>query len=176
MKKNTLRLLLFLTAIALVTHLLWPKVNDADIAFAQNMSEHHNQAIEMSFVVLANSQNTNLRGLAYDIINTQATQRGMMLGWLMDWEESLNSDIDNAQMKDMGMATDEEMESLYELDASDLDALFIDLMVRHHMGGIEMAESYVQEGKNQLLINLAETMILGQKGEIEYLNSLDENI
>lgn len=175
MKKNIVIALLITALSFLAINLLWPRVNDADVSFAQNMSEHHNQAIEMSFVALANSQDTSLRGLAYDIINTQATQRGMMMGWLQDWGESLNSTIDHTQMQAMGMASESEMESLYELDGSEVDSLFIDLMIRHHMGGIEMAEDYVLEGKDQKLIGLAETMILGQKGEIEYLNSLDEN-
>jgi uncharacterized protein (DUF305 family) len=172
MRKNILTLLLFFISSLLVISLILPKVNDADIAFAQNMSEHHNQAVEMSFVVLANSENSDLKGLAYDIINTQSTQRGMMMAWLQNWDESLNSDLDHTQMKAMGMASKVEMERLYELGANELDALFVELMIQHHMGGIEMAENYTQVGKYELLISLAETMIAGQRGEIEYLNSL----
>lgn len=174
MKKYIFTLLLLLTVSLLSTNLLLPKVDSADIVFAQNMSDHHDQAIEMSFVVLANSENSNLRGLAYDIINTQATQRGMMMGWLQNWDEPLNSDLDHAQMEAMGMASGAEMERLYELEASELDSLFMELMIRHHMGGIDMAEIYVEEGEYDLLIDLAETMIAGQRGEIEYLDSLYE--
>lgn len=176
MKKNIFTPLVFILAISLAVILFLPKVNNSDIVFAQNMSEHHDQAIEMSFVVIANSENSDLKGLAYDIINTQATQRGMMMGWLQDWNESLNSDVDHAQMEAMGMASETDMEKLYELEGDELDVLFMELMIKHHLGGIDMAESYVAEGKYSLLIDLAETMITGQRGEIDYLNSLDEAI
>jgi uncharacterized protein (DUF305 family) len=176
MKKNILTLFLFFISSLLFISLILPKVNNADIAFAQNMSEHHNQAVEMSFVVLANSENSDLKGLAYDIINTQSTQRGMMMAWLQDWDKSLNSDLDHTQMKAMGMASKVEMERLYELGANELDVLFVELMIQHHMGGIEMAETYTQVGKYELLVDLAESMVAGQKGEVKYLNSLDEAI
>lgn len=172
MKKNILILLLSFTSSLLVINLLWPRSNDSDIAFAQNMSEHHNQALEMSFVVLANSENTDLRGLAYDIINTQATQRGMMMGWLQNWGEPLNSDIDHSQMEAMGMASDSEMMMLHSAEGVELDLLFVELMMKHHMGGIDMAEDYVDTGRYSLQLDLAETMITGQQGEIDYLNSL----
>lgn len=173
MKRNILSLLLLFTVSLLAVNLMWPRANDADVAFAQNMSEHHNQAIEMSFVLLAGSENDELKGLAYDIINTQATQRGMMMGWLQDWGKSLNSDIDYSQMEAMGMASDDEMAQLYSLSVNELDLLFVELMIDHHLGGIEMAETYVQEGRYALQMRLAETMIAGQQGEIDYLNSLN---
>ncbi|MFH8475044.1 DUF305 domain-containing protein [Streptomyces sp. NPDC018000] len=63
-----------------------PAVDSADAGFARDMAVHHQQAVEMSFIVRDRTENEEVRRLAYDIANTQANQRGMMLGWLDLWE------------------------------------------------------------------------------------------
>ncbi|MFJ3923890.1 DUF305 domain-containing protein [Streptomyces sp. NPDC090022] len=62
-----------------------PGIASADAGFARDMSVHHQQAVEMSFIVRDRTQDEAVRTLAYDIANTQANQRGMMLGWLDLW-------------------------------------------------------------------------------------------
>ncbi|MEV4329087.1 DUF305 domain-containing protein [Streptomyces sp. NPDC049597] len=63
-----------------------PTGDSADADFARDMSVHHQQAVEMSFIVRDRTKDEEVRRLAYDIANTQANQRGMMLGWLDLWE------------------------------------------------------------------------------------------
>ncbi|MGR8010835.1 DUF305 domain-containing protein [Streptomyces hypolithicus] len=62
-----------------------PAGGSADAGFARDMSVHHQQAVEMSFIVRDRTKDEEVRRLAYDIANTQANQRGMMLGWLDLW-------------------------------------------------------------------------------------------
>ncbi|MFF4366111.1 DUF305 domain-containing protein [Streptomyces sp. NPDC001594] len=62
-----------------------PALYSPDAGFARDMSVHHQQAVEMSFIVRDRTQDEPVRGLAYDIANTQANQRGMLLGWLDLW-------------------------------------------------------------------------------------------
>ncbi|MBW5483706.1 DUF305 domain-containing protein [Streptomyces bambusae] len=62
-----------------------PGTGSADAGFARDMAVHHQQAVEMSFIVRDRTQDEAVRTLAYDIANTQANQRGMMLGWLDLW-------------------------------------------------------------------------------------------
>ncbi|MEU1086463.1 DUF305 domain-containing protein [Streptomyces sp. NPDC005576] len=62
-----------------------PAVDSADAGFAQDMAVHHQQAVEMSFVVRDGTRDEDVRRLAYDIAHTQAGQRGMLLGWLDLW-------------------------------------------------------------------------------------------
>ncbi|MFI6640110.1 DUF305 domain-containing protein [Streptomyces sp. NPDC050504] len=62
-----------------------PGEASADAGFARDMSDHHQQAVEMSFIVRDRTRDEEVRRLAYDIANTQANQRGMMLGWLDLW-------------------------------------------------------------------------------------------
>ncbi|MFF3858017.1 DUF305 domain-containing protein [Streptomyces sp. NPDC002209] len=62
-----------------------PGLYSADAGFARDMAVHHQQAVEMSFIVRDRTKDEPVRGLAYDIANTQANQRGMLLGWLDLW-------------------------------------------------------------------------------------------
>ncbi|MFJ6630130.1 DUF305 domain-containing protein [Streptomyces sp. NPDC091376] len=62
-----------------------PASDSADAGFARDMAVHHQQAVEMSFIVRDRTQDEEVRRLAYDIANTQANQRGMLLGWLDLW-------------------------------------------------------------------------------------------
>ncbi|WP_030772005.1 MULTISPECIES: DUF305 domain-containing protein [unclassified Streptomyces] len=62
-----------------------PGLRSADAGFARDMAVHHQQAVEMSFIVRDRTQDEAVRTLAYDIANTQANQRGMLLGWLDLW-------------------------------------------------------------------------------------------
>lgn len=62
-----------------------PGLHSPDAGFARDMAVHHQQAVEMSFVVRDLTQDEPVRTLAYDIANTQANQRGMLLGWLDLW-------------------------------------------------------------------------------------------
>ncbi|MFG3477846.1 DUF305 domain-containing protein [Streptomyces sp. NPDC047980] len=62
-----------------------PAADSADAGFARDMAVHHQQAVEMSFIVRDRTQDEEVRRLAYDIANTQANQRGMLLGWLDLW-------------------------------------------------------------------------------------------
>ncbi|MFG3528081.1 DUF305 domain-containing protein [Streptomyces sp. NPDC047917] len=63
-----------------------PAADSADAGFARDMAVHHQQAVEMSFIVRDRTKDEEVRRLAYDIANTQANQRGMLLGWLDLWE------------------------------------------------------------------------------------------
>jgi uncharacterized protein (DUF305 family) len=63
-----------------------PGPDSADAGFARDMAVHHQQAVEMSFIVRDRTQDEDVRRFAYDIANTQANQRGMLLGWLDLWE------------------------------------------------------------------------------------------
>lgn len=169
--------------------------NEAEIGFAQDMSVHHQQAIEMSFVIREKTDNQEIRDFAFDIINTQANQRGMMLGWLDLWQEPLTttkkpmlwmadsmSSMNHSQMNVSftsgaympGMSTKAEMDQLMSLEDEAAEKLFLELMIRHHQGGVMMAEGVVERSDNETVTRLAQTMVNGQQAEIDYMNELLE--
>ncbi|TQF65709.1 DUF305 domain-containing protein [Rhodococcus spelaei] len=66
-----------------------PVAGSVDVGFAQDMTVHHNQAVEMAAIAIANAADPMVRDLAYDILTTQQNQIGQMTGWLSLWNQPL---------------------------------------------------------------------------------------
>ncbi|MFF9766345.1 DUF305 domain-containing protein [Streptomyces sp. NPDC014636] len=159
-----------------------PGAESADAGFARDMSVHHQQAVEMSYIVRDRTKNEEVRRLAYDIAQTQANQRGMMLGWLDLWElpkVSAEPPMTWMGMRDMasgkdgalmpGMATDTELRKLQSLNGKQAEILYLQLMTAHHKGGIHMAEGCVAKCTVDVEKRLAQGMVDAQQSEIELM-------
>ncbi|MGW3914429.1 DUF305 domain-containing protein [Streptomyces sp. NPDC005070] len=159
-----------------------PTANSADAGFARDMAVHHQQAVEMSYIVRDRTKDTEVRRLAYDIAQTQANQRGMLLGWLDLWElPKVSSDApmtwmgmgDMASGKDgslmPGMATNTEMKRLGTLDGKQAEVFYLQLMTDHHKGGIHMAEGCVAKCTVGVEKRLAQGMVDAQQSEIKLM-------
>ncbi|MER5497088.1 MULTISPECIES: DUF305 domain-containing protein [unclassified Streptomyces] len=158
-----------------------PPDSSVDVGFARDMSVHHQQAVEMSFIVRDRTSDEAVRLLAYDIINTQANQRGMMLGWLEGWGRAKSSGAepmawmghaftprgDGSLMP--GMATDSELDELRAAKGKKAEVLFLELMTVHHRAGAEMAQAAATSADTELIRNLAAGMVRGQQSEIELM-------
>ncbi|WP_438294174.1 DUF305 domain-containing protein [Streptomyces sp. HUAS TT7] len=159
-----------------------PTATSADAGFARDMSTHHQQAVEMSFIVRDRTSDEEVRRLAYDIANTQANQRGMMLGWLDLWGLPKNEasrppmawmgmgmepGADGALMP--GMATNTELDTLRGLSGKDAEVLYLQLMTEHHRGGIHMAEGCVERCTAGPEKQLAQGMVDSQQSEIDLM-------
>ncbi|MFD5566713.1 DUF305 domain-containing protein [Streptomyces cadmiisoli] len=161
-----------------------PAADSADAGFARDMAVHHQQAVEMSYIVRDRTDDEDVRRLAYDIAQTQANQRGMMLGWLDLWAlpkvssepmawmgmGGMAAGEDGALMP--GMATDTEMDKLAKLDGEEAEVFFLQLMTDHHKGGIHMAQSCVQQCRVDVEKRLAQGMVDAQQSEIGLMADL----
>ncbi|KAB2591334.1 DUF305 domain-containing protein [Streptomyces arboris] len=155
-----------------------PAEESADAGFARDMAIHHQQAVEMSFIVRYRTDDEDVRRLAYDIINTQANQRGMMLGWLEMWGlpkssakppmawmgHTVTPSGDGSLMP--GMATDTELEALEAAEGKAAEVLFLRLMTVHHRAGVDMARAGAEAAGTHVIRNLAQGMVSGQQSEI----------
>ncbi|KAB1980490.1 DUF305 domain-containing protein [Streptomyces triticiradicis] len=159
-----------------------PAAGSADAGFARDMAVHHQQAVEMSYIVRDRTKNVEVRRLAYDIAQTQANQRGMLLGWLDLWElPKVSADPpmtwmgmgDMASGKDgslmPGMATNTEMKRLGTLDGKQAEVFYLQLMTDHHKGGIHMAEGCVAKCTVGVEKRLAQGMVDAQQSEIKLM-------
>ncbi|MGW6578415.1 DUF305 domain-containing protein [Streptomyces globisporus] len=155
-----------------------PAEDSVDAGFARDMAIHHQQAVEMSFIVRDRTDDEDVRRLAYDIINTQANQRGMMLGWLemwglpksaagppMEWMGHTFTPTDDGSLMP-GMATDAELAALTAAKGEKAEILFLRLMTVHHRAGADMAQAAAGSAKTDAIRNLAEGMVRGQQSEI----------
>lgn len=59
--------------------------DEFDRAFLEEMIIHHEGAVAMAEMLLANTERQELRKLGEDIIAAQTGEIGMMRGWLRDW-------------------------------------------------------------------------------------------
>lgn len=159
-----------------------PGAESADAGFARDMAVHHQQAVEMSYIVRDRTKNVEVRRLAYDIAQTQANQRGMLLGWLDLWElpkvsaeppmtwmgmGDMASGKDGALMP--GMATNTDLKKLQTLSGKKAEVFYLQLMTAHHKGGIHMAEGCVAKCTVGVEKRLAQGMVDAQQSEIQLM-------
>lgn len=172
-----------------------PGTESVDAGFARDMSEHHAQAVEMSLIALQDSEETDIDLLAYDIATTQSTQIGTMQGWLTQWglpsarseqrmawmpagamagmQAEADADPGSPNYRPMpGMATPAEMEQLESAAATDAEVLFLQLMITHHLAGVDMAQAAVEGADDPHVVRLAESMVNGQRSEIDLMTEL----
>jgi uncharacterized protein (DUF305 family) len=159
-----------------------PAADSADAGFARDMAVHHQQAVEMSYIVRDRTDDEEVRRLAYDIAQTQANQRGMLLGWLDLWglpKVSADAPMTWMGMGDMpagkdgalmpGMATNTELKKLGTLDGRQAEVFYLQLMTDHHQGGIHMAEGCVDRCTVGVEKQLAQGAVNGQESEIQLM-------
>lgn len=153
--------------------------NDADVTFAQEMIPHHRQAVEMAALAEDRAGDPEVRRLAEDIEAAQAPEIATMTGWLESWGEDVPADaMDHSGMGHgsgdamPGMMNAEDMAALEQAEGAAFDRLFLDLMVEHHEGALEMARTQQAQGENPDALALAEKIEADQQAEISEMQRL----
>lgn len=156
-----------------------PGDESAEAGFARDMATHHAQAVDMAFVVRDTSSDEALRTLAYDIITTQSTQRGVFMGWLQQWGAPQTSagprmawmpghahTPGGAPQPMHGMASEEELRRLRQAQGVEAEILFLQLMIRHHEGGVIMARAVEDLTRRAEVLGAARSIDATQTSEI----------
>ncbi|MGW0476314.1 DUF305 domain-containing protein [Streptomyces coeruleorubidus] len=162
-----------------------PTAASADAGFARDMAVHHQQAVELSYIVRDRTDDEDVRRLAYDIAQTQANQRGMLLGWLDLWSlPKTSADGYMAWMKGdghmghetkkngslmPGMATATEIGQLGKAGGKEAEIRYLQLLTDHHMGGVTMARACAEQCEVPQERLLAQGMVQGQQSEMELM-------
>lgn len=158
--------------------------NAADVEFASEMIPHHAQALSMVDLTLGRDLSPEVAALAEEIRAAQAPEIEQMADWLVAWDEPVPEtmrDHANAHApeghggghSDMpGMASEEEMAALEAAQGEEFEELFLEMMVAHHEGAVEMAEREVAEGQHGPAIDLAREIGGAQHAEIERMEAL----
>jgi uncharacterized protein (DUF305 family) len=146
--------------------------NQADIMFAQMMIPHHEQAIEMSELILAkDGVDPEVVELAQEIMAAQGPEIEQMERWLDEWDAPSMTDADG--MDGMGgMLTDGELDELEAADGATGTTLFLEGMIEHHEGAIDMAEQHQEQGESDEALALSASIIETQAAEIERMQEM----
>jgi uncharacterized protein (DUF305 family) len=166
-----------------------PGNDSVEAGFARDMQTHHQQAVEMAMYEWQNGSDPALTTIAYDIVTAQSAEIGMYRSWLRDWGVQLSSgepmawageehahDTEEAGGLMPGMATDEQMAEFKTLTGSEADVMFADLMIAHHIGGVDMAKAALDRSDNELVVDAARRTVNLQQAEIENLENHRDNI
>ncbi|MFI7872826.1 DUF305 domain-containing protein [Streptomyces salinarius] len=148
--------------------------NAADVAFAKGMIPHHGQAVEMAGLAPDRAQSAEVKKLAADIEKAQDPEIRTLSGWLTSWGEEVPAEgaMDHS-MHDMGgMMTAEEMTELENASGKAFDTAFMEMMIKHHEGAVEMAKTEQADGAYGPATKMAGEIISSQSAEIEQMNGL----
>ena len=115
----------------------------ADVEFLQGMIVHHYQAFLMSEMAPSRTNNQTILDLAGRIDASQIDEIDFMENWLTERGKSIPDPTQTGHShhhKMMGMATPEQMNKLEASNSTDFDRLYLNLMIRHHDGAIDMVD------------------------------------
>lgn len=171
-----------------------PSESSAEAGFARDMQVHHGQAVEMSLLVRDRSDDPEIRLLALDIATAQTQQQGQMFAWLAMWGLPQTSSAPEMEWiarpvidgsadhgghnghtpgEPMpGVASFEQMQALQNATGVEAERIFLELMIAHHQGGVEMAEAVLARSDHPQVRALAEGMVQLQQKELDYMAEL----
>ncbi len=158
------------------------RFNDADVAFATDMVQHHAQALVMVDQTMGRDLDPGLERLAEGIRAAQGPEIETLTGWLTDWDQPIpetvrdhaNAHGGHAEMDaDMpGMMSQEQMDDLAAASDAEFEEMFLTMMIEHHEGAIGMARDEQRDGLHADAVALAEGIESAQAREIETMQRM----
>lgn len=158
---------------------------EADSTFMTMMIEHHGQAVEMTNLAPERARSEQVRRFAERISVVQDGEIRYMTTWLEERNLPVPGKADAAgdgsgprapEGHDHGtmpgMLTDDEMTALREADGAEFDRLFLESMIKHHRGALEMCDDAMAGGKDVVVQELAASVAADQTAEISRMDQL----
>ena len=147
-----------------------PDVNNADMQFTMMMIPHHEQAVDMADMLLAKDGiDERVITMAEQIKAAQGPEIELMESWIDEWGTPMG---DMGGMDHGGMMSDTDMQALEAATGAEASRLFLEQMIVHHEGAIEMAQDEVDNGQNPDVVTLAENIIASQTTEITTMEDI----
>ena len=136
-----------------------------DHAFASEMVPHHEGALEMADLAQARAEHPELRRLAGRIIASQRAEIAVLRSARDEFQK------DGVPVGELGLSEAHMAEGDVDRlrDASDFDRAFIEAMITHHGGAMDMAAVELRNGQNARLKELARSIIEAQQREIQQM-------
>lgn len=150
--------------------------NDADTEFAQLMIVHHTGAVEMADLAVEKAESEQVRDLAGRISAAQGPEMKQMTSWLQAWGKDTSmaghGGMGHGGMEMDGMSQEEAMSHLEGLTGAEFDRRFLELMMAHHRGAVEMAGTELKDGANPQALQLAQAIVEDQQAEIAEMEQM----
>ncbi|MCY0932476.1 DUF305 domain-containing protein [Streptomyces sp. H27-H1] len=148
--------------------------NAADVVFATGMIPHHRQAVEMASLAPSRAESPEVKKLAEDIKKAQDPEIKSLSGWLASWGEPVPAEgaMDHSSHGMAGMMSPEEMDKLKDSSGKAFDTAFMEMMIKHHEGAVDMAKTEQARGSFPEAKTMAQGIITSQTAEIAQMNML----
>ena len=166
--------------------------NEADLQFANQMIPHHAQAVQMANLTMDRPVDPPVRRLADDIRAAQTPEVQQMVEWLTGWGEEIpETPIDHSnaghgrenldgsgmggmeELEDMpGMMSAKDMQALSDASDGEFQDMWLEMMIEHHEGAVEMAQEEQEQGTYRDAVTLAKGIERGQQKEISAMQDL----
>lgn len=154
--------------------------NDADVAFATDMLQHHAQALEMVDLTQGRALDPEVQALAEQIRAAQTPEIETFTGWLTEWDEPVpdtsgemgGMDMSSGSSEMPGMMSADDMTALENALDTEFQTMWLEMMTEHHEGALDMAKAETEDGQYQPAVDLAGDIITSQTAEIETMKEL----
>jgi uncharacterized protein (DUF305 family) len=147
--------------------------NADDVTFAQQMTAHHKQALELTDLARDRSTDPALLELSAAIAAAQGPEIGQMAAMLRSWGQNPDADMGHGGHSSMaGMVDSATMDRLRSLNGKEFDTLWLESMISHHQGAVEMAKAEIANGDNAEAKQLAERIVDTQQAEIDQMKQM----
>lgn len=186
-------------ALAPFSQAAMPSSTSAEAGFARDMQVHHLQGAEMALIAHERSTDDQVLTVSKDILLTQQQQAGQLFGWLTAWglpqaspepsmtwmgRPTLAGAADEHSAMGMGtedgvvpssmpgLATQDQIDGLTAASGRDLDRRFLELMIAHHRGAIDMAEALLARSRDTTATDFATSVVKAQEAEITLMEQM----
>lgn len=161
--------------------------NDADAEFAAALLQHHAVALHLVDLSRGRGVSDELPAIADQILTTETVEIETVTDWLTAWDQTVPGTIRdhaNAHAAERGeeigvpggdlpgMPSHDDLEELDGLDGPEFDRAWLELMIAHHEGAIELAEAEIDEGRFEPAIELARSVAEAQQDQVEQMETL----
>ncbi|MFF9909460.1 DUF305 domain-containing protein [Streptomyces sp. NPDC013457] len=152
--------------------------NDADVAFAQAMIPHHQQALEMAELADGRAEDDGVKRIVADIEKAQDPEIRTMRSWLKSWGKPESAGAGGhggghgSGHAMAGMMSEQDMKGLESLRGKAFDRKFAELMTAHHEGAVAMAKTEQKDGRDATAKKLADDVVRTQSAEIAELKKI----
>ncbi|WP_110943946.1 DUF305 domain-containing protein [Streptomyces niger] len=152
-----------------------------DVSFTQKMIIHHRQAMAMADLAASRARSPQVKDLAADIKQAQGPEIATMSGWLRAWNEKVPDGDGMSGSEPMpgmgssampGMMTHADMRKLKNLSGQAFDTAFLQMMIRHHQGAIQMAKAEHAKGAHGPCRAMAKSIVTSQAAEITEMDKM----
>lgn len=152
---------------------------DADVKFMQGMISHHAQAVEMGALVEERTNREALIAMAQRISISQEDEMSMMRGWLEDRGLDVPDEHAHHSMGEddlmPGMLSPEDFAQLTAAEGPQFDSLFLQFMIDHHEGALEMVETLLDQpgsAQDSVIYEFTTDVTADQTSEIERMSAM----